>query len=72
MQHRYDFDKDGLLHQEDIRMLLLYVPFKREDALTQMENHSPGLKQGAEGLYDRSQSDYFTRKNDEGEINKFT
>ena len=56
-------------------MLLLYVPFKREDALvstlSQMTPTSP-KKQGTEGLYDRSQSDYFTRKNDEGEINKFT
>ena len=73
--HRYDFDKDGQLKQEDIRMLLLYVPFKREDALAttfaQMQPLSP-KKVGVEGLYDRSQSDYFTRKNDEGEINKFT
>ena len=57
-------------------MLLLYVPFKREDALTQpgtpLAPSSPTKKQGAEGLYNRAQSDYFTRKNDEGEINKFT
>ena len=56
-------------------MLLLYVPFKREDALSptfvQVQQNSP-KKVGVEGLYDRSQSDYFTRKNDEGEINKFT
>ena len=57
-------------------MLLLYVPFRREDELTQPGTPiSPGSslrRQGVEGLYDRSQSDYFTRKNDEGEINKFT
>ena len=56
-------------------MLLLYVPFRREDSLSQtmspIQPTSP-KKHGAEGLYDRTQSDYFTRKNDEGEINKFT
>ena len=45
VEHRYDFDKDGSLKQEDIRMLLLYVPFKREDALvstlSQMTPTSP-------------------------------
>lgn len=57
-------------------MLLLYVPFKREEELTQpgtpLSPKSPLRRQNTEGLYDRSQSDYFTRKNDEGEINKFT
>ena len=45
VEHRYDFDKDGSLKQEDIRMLLLYVPFKREDSLvstlSQMQPTSP-------------------------------
>ena len=56
-------------------MLLLYVPFRREEELTQagapLSPKSPLRRPGAEGLYDRSQSDYFTRRNEEGEINKF-
>jgi len=28
---RYDFDNDGVLQREDVRILLSYVPFKTED-----------------------------------------
>ena len=30
---RYDFDNDGVLQREDVRILLSYVPFKTEEDL---------------------------------------
>ena len=30
---RYDFDNDGVLQREDVRILLSYVPFKTEEEL---------------------------------------
>lgn len=30
---RYDFDGDGVLQREDVRILLSYVPFKTEEDL---------------------------------------
>lgn len=28
---RYDFDSDGLISKEDVRMVLSYIPFKKEE-----------------------------------------
>ena len=30
---RYDFDNDGVLQREDVRIMLSYVPFKTEEDL---------------------------------------
>ena len=72
MQNRYDFNNDGTLQREDVRILLSYVPFKTEEDLggTQsVMSMSSGVK---EGMYDATRQSFFTRKNDQDEIVRFT
>lgn len=56
---RYDFDNDGLLQREDVRILLSYVPFKTEEEIgesTSSVNEAAGPK---EGLYDSTRNSFF-------------
>lgn len=29
MHHRYDFDKDGYIKKEDVRLILSYIPIEK-------------------------------------------
>lgn len=71
---RYDFDNDGMLQREDVRTLLSYVPFKSEEELLKEKSTMSvisDVKSNQEGLYDSSNKDYFTRKHEQDEINRF-
>ena len=73
--YRYDFDNDGLIQREDVRILLSYVPFKSEEDLLKEKSTISVIsdtKSNQEGLYDATKQDYFTRKHDQDEINRFT
>ena len=72
VKKRYDFDNDGVLLREDVRILLSYVPFKTEEdfGTTQsVMSMSSGIK---EGMYDATKQSFFSRKNDQDEIVRFT
>lgn len=73
---RYDFDNDGVLQREDVRILLSYVPFKTEEDLSANQSlMSESVGPGAsvkEGTYDANKQSFFSRKNDQDEIVRFT
>lgn len=55
--YRYDFNGDGLISKEDVRIVLSYIPFKRniesaEDKLTAMSSGVVVEKKQKEGLYE--------------------
>ena len=64
-----------MIEREDVRILLSYVPFKSEEELLKEKSSTSVYsesKSNLEGLYDSSKQDYFTRKHDQDEINRFT
>jgi hypothetical protein len=68
----YDFSNNGILQREDVRILLSYVPFKTEEDLSQttsVMSMACGVK---EGMYDATKQTFFSRKNDQDEIVRFT
>jgi hypothetical protein len=54
--YRYDFNGDGLISKEDVRIVLSYIPFKREvkeSTEEKLSSLSLGDKQRPkEGLYE--------------------
>ena len=49
----YDFDNDGKVSKEDVRILMSYVPFKQLH--TNVDANSPMMRIGVEGLYGRDE-----------------
>ena len=68
---RYDFDNDGVLQREDVRILLSYVPFKTEEDLGTSQSVTSEQLGAMEGLYDSTRHSFFQRRNDQDEIIRF-
>ena len=49
---RYDFDNDGMISAEDVRMILSYVPFKRDND-DNLSSHSEGRFAGEKVTFDQ-------------------
>jgi len=69
---RYDFDNDGVLQREDVRILLSYVPFKTEQDMMGVSQSVLSEQTNREGLYDSSKQSFFQRKTDQEEIRALT
>lgn len=67
---RYNFNNDGFVSKEDIRIMLSYVPFQPEIDDPEADARSHGSK-GSEGLYNSRQLSFERRQADQEEINKF-
>jgi hypothetical protein len=77
---RYDFNGDGLISKEDVRIVLSYIPFKRDvtpestaDKLSSMSIQGEAKKQ-KEGLYEQEEGkvlEYKDRVTDQEEIKNF-
>mmetsp|Transcript_1106 Transcript_1106/g.1873 ORF Transcript_1106/g.1873 Transcript_1106/m.1873 type:complete len:161 (+) Transcript_1106:434-916(+) len=63
----YDFDNDGIVSREDVRILLSYVPFKTDQDLGTTQSVM-SESTNKEGLYDSTRQSFFQRKNDQDEI----
>jgi hypothetical protein len=79
---RYDFNGDGLISKEDVRIVLSYIPFKREvtaesteEKLSNMSLGPDGVKKTSkEGLYEQEEGkvlEYKDRVTDQEEIKNF-
>lgn len=71
---RYDFDKDGLISAEDVRLLLSYIPFRRLHNLERKSEIRLGSEETREGLYDECDGrslDPKQRTQNQSEINQF-
>lgn len=60
----YDFDNDGTVSREDVRILLSYVPFKTEEDLGATQSVMSDAMSNKEGLYDSTRLSFFQRKSD--------
>ena len=75
---RYDFNGDSLISKEDVRIVLSYIPFKRDEvggvSSAQSVHSSASAQQKKEGLYEQEegkQLEYKDRVSDQEEIKNF-
>ena len=76
MSVRYDFDRDGFITAEDVRLLLSYIPFRKsKPGCKQNESEIKlGSEETREGLYDEAEGrnlDFKQRSQNQDEIKQF-
>ena len=78
---RYDFNGDGMISKEDVRIVLSYIPFKREvtaesteEKLSSLSLGGDSRKAGKEGLYEQEDGrmmEHKDRVTDQEDIKNF-
>jgi len=82
---RFNFNNDGLISKEDIRILLSYVPFQQDESKSPTQRQSspknikgklsqkgdPAASTKTEGMYNSQRLNFQTRQEDQDEINNF-
>lgn len=72
--YRFNFNNDGFVTKEDIRILLSYVPFQDEEESTdKFETHSAhsSRSKNSDGLYKFKGTSFKQRRSDQEELNRF-
>jgi len=64
--YRYDFNSDGLISREDIRLILSYIPYKRTLDPTDLQKKRSSLKSTAGNITFSEYAEPYCSKSKEG------